>query len=495
MNTRQSIIRRRRTGALSCALLFVLSTLNPQLSTCFAQGSLTPPGPPAPTMKKLDEVEPRTNLQATPAPAGVDTSNTNYHFIINQPGSYYLSANLGVTKANGIQINAEGVTLDLNGFQISRTSGTGGNGIEIGNFSHRASIRNGSLKGFASGIRVTTSSGLPYPTGCAFRDLAVSNCTISAISIPSDGAVFESCRVHNNSGSVGIATGESCTLSNCTAVSNTADFGIFTGSGCSLHNCSANFNRGTASTSESAGIRTGQFCSISNCTASFNTSTATATNSTGIGFDLYSSSTIQNCTAYANQGDGIIVRDAGTVIGCTVTGNGNGANGAGINANNDAMVRDTTVQGNHSHGLKLGQRCKIDNVNANGNGNGTTGSGISTDIHAMIRNCSAQDNRKSGIVVLGESIVADCRASHNGLGGAAAGIDSSGGVGACRIEGNQARDNIGTGFLTNSTGGDIVIRNSAGNNSVVNYNPATGANIGLIQAPNSATNPMANITF
>src|SRR3954467_921762 len=88
----------------------------------FPQGSLAPPGPPAPTMKKLDEIEPRTNLQATPAPAGVDTSNANYDFIITQPGSYYLSANLVVTKTNGIQINAEGVTLDLNGFEISRAS-------------------------------------------------------------------------------------------------------------------------------------------------------------------------------------------------------------------------------------------------------------------------------------------------------------------------------------------------------------------------------------
>src|SRR3954464_10199059 len=92
-------------------------------SSAFPQGSLTPPGPPAPTMKRLDEVEPRTNLQATPAPAGVDTTSPNYHFVINQPGSYYLSANLAVTKANGIQINAEGVTLDLNGFQISRAGG------------------------------------------------------------------------------------------------------------------------------------------------------------------------------------------------------------------------------------------------------------------------------------------------------------------------------------------------------------------------------------
>src|SRR4051794_10475242 len=81
-----------------------------------AQGSLTPPaGAPAPTMKKLDEVEPRTNLQATPVPAGV-TRGQDYDFIINQPGSYYLSANLEAVHLNAIQINAEGVTIDLNGF-------------------------------------------------------------------------------------------------------------------------------------------------------------------------------------------------------------------------------------------------------------------------------------------------------------------------------------------------------------------------------------------
>src|SRR5437762_10318381 len=86
-------------------------------SSAFPQGSLTPPGAPAPTMKRLDEVEPRTNLQASPAPPGVDTTNATFDFLINQPGSYYLSANLAATKIVGVQINAEGVTLDLNGFQ------------------------------------------------------------------------------------------------------------------------------------------------------------------------------------------------------------------------------------------------------------------------------------------------------------------------------------------------------------------------------------------
>src|SRR4051794_17530032 len=87
--------------------------------SAFPQGSLTPSGAPAPTFKTLQQLEPRIDLQNAPTSA-VDSSKPNYHFIINQPGSYYLSANILVTKTNGIQINAEGVTLDLNGFQISQ---------------------------------------------------------------------------------------------------------------------------------------------------------------------------------------------------------------------------------------------------------------------------------------------------------------------------------------------------------------------------------------
>jgi len=85
------------------ALIFGLSA-----SPIFAQGSLTPPGAPTPTMKTLDQVEARQIVNATNTPG----DGTN-QFIISAPGSYYLTGNItGVSAKNGIVINADDVTLD-----------------------------------------------------------------------------------------------------------------------------------------------------------------------------------------------------------------------------------------------------------------------------------------------------------------------------------------------------------------------------------------------
>src|SRR6266446_3958161 len=128
--------------ALMCTLLFT-STLS-----IFAQGSLTPPGTPAPTMKSLDQIEARTPI-------------STFGTTLTVSGSYYLTTNLlsGSSTGNAITIDtgAHDITIDLNGFTIGSTNPPGGDssvGILI-NGAVNITVRNGQLTGFARAVRAT----------------------------------------------------------------------------------------------------------------------------------------------------------------------------------------------------------------------------------------------------------------------------------------------------------------------------------------------------
>ena len=372
-----------------------------------SQGPLTPPGPPGATMKSLDELDAKLN-QANTKLDGVDAkqnaieakaekriplepgsvpSTENYHFNITSPGSYYLTGNLAVTKTHGIRINAEGVTLDLNGFQISRASGAGGHGIEITGISHRATVRDGSIHGFARGIeRLTT--GTTFPKASAFRNLAVSGCTEIAIAAGL-GAVLDSCRVHGNTGTRGISAEEGSTLVNCTAFDNEVSEAIYAASGSTLTNCTAARNRcragistdfgstltncaalvNTGSTSFSSGIKVQGNSTIVNCVSSENTTTATPTAATGIGFELSTGNTIRNCTANLNSGDGIRFFADNQVRDNTCDSNGAGGDGAGIFANGADNRIDSNTVTDGPRGIQASQpACLIIRNSVSGSG-------------------------------------------------------------------------------------------------------------------------------
>src|SRR5689334_11762199 len=144
------------------AVVLLLLTLNLQLSTAFAQGPLTPPGPPGPSLRTLDQIEPRVDLSRL-------TGDADNHIFITKAGAYYLSTNLAVSKTYGITIAAAGVTLDLNGFEIVRVSGSGGDGIRILTDCNRATVRNGTIKGAIGGFSYGIDcNDYPHPKACLF---------------------------------------------------------------------------------------------------------------------------------------------------------------------------------------------------------------------------------------------------------------------------------------------------------------------------------------
>ena len=139
-----------KTRRFPCRIVLVLLLLafNPQPST-FAQGSLTPPGPPAPTMKTLAQIEPRTPVDAANTPG--DGSDS---FIISQPGSYFLTTNIvGAVAKYGITIATNNVTLDLNGFTLLGVPGSSGGIYFSGSYSN-ITVQNGTITGWGGdGVR------------------------------------------------------------------------------------------------------------------------------------------------------------------------------------------------------------------------------------------------------------------------------------------------------------------------------------------------------
>lgn len=200
----------------SVTLALLLFTLSHQFSNCLAQGSLTPPGPPAATMKTLQQIEPRTPITSLPV-------------TITEPGSYYLTGSFDLSSGDGIFISAHNVTIDLNGFTIrSFDPGTSSVGIRIDTTEfaefHDITIFNGHIVGSVftnSGAFVGDGFGYGIyssgaPKNVRVVGVTVSGCRYDGINVGMNSTVVQSCAVTTVGGSGIIAAGVSgCTASDC----------------------------------------------------------------------------------------------------------------------------------------------------------------------------------------------------------------------------------------------------------------------------------------
>jgi parallel beta-helix repeat protein len=262
-----------------------------------------PLNPPLGPIQSTPGPEPRIPINAANTP-GTATAL----FRITQPGSYYLTANItGVSGKHGIEIAADGVTIDLMGFDLLGVPG-------VGSFS-------GVIKGSAGVRNITIRNG-------SVRNWSLNGINLSANGLATGGHI-DSVNASGNS-SAGIMVGINFTIHNCTATENNFT-GIITGMGCTITGCTAGING-------SNGFSVGTGCLVTNCTA------------TGNGIDgilAAGGSTVTNCCASGNGRHGIAPNGS-----CLIRGNSCRSHtaGAGIRI----FFSDNRVEANSCIGNSVG---------------------------------------------------------------------------------------------------------------------------------------------
>ncbi|HTD85489.1 MAG TPA: right-handed parallel beta-helix repeat-containing protein [Candidatus Binatia bacterium] len=493
--------------------IFVLALLM-RGASLFAQGNLTPPGPPAPIMKTLEQLEPRTPIADVP-------------YVISRPGSYYLTHDLtNAGNENAITITAGNVSLDLSGFNLSSTEGNASGISVLAEGGANVKIHNGSIRNF--GKHGITAANL---TGAILRDIRViqngSGTLLGA------GAIVEQCTAISNlnygvnagpgahirasvavaDGSFGFSAGDGSTFVDC--VSSLSIEG-FTVRNSSLANCSSytnsfrgfNASQGSqfvncvATANGVIGFSGNGEISISKCTARGNGDCGVAlfkvfghettsmirdsvmVNNVNYGLLAQARVSVFNSAADFNRVGGMQLQETGSAIGCTAVSN----KFFGISVAAGSLVQDCTTTRNGSSGILAEAGTRVSGCNAFSNGL----DGMNLRAGSTVTHCTARGNGDDGIEVTSDCVVSDNHCTGNGLSAATTGAGIHATLSSNRIEGNHATQNE-NGYRIDADG-NTLFRNSARGNTT-NWSIAPGNDVGPIGDAAIATSPFANIEF
>ncbi len=422
------------------------------MNAVFAQGPLTPPGAPAPGMRTLLQIEPRTPISSLP-------------FSITNSGSYYLTTNLtGVSGTNGITVTANNVTLDLGGFTLTGVPGAN-DGIFLPGPTQwfNFSLKDGTLTAWP-----TNGVDADVAHDSHFVDITVTSNGVDGLN-PGQGATLSHCIADDNGlEGFGGNLDYNCTFESCTA-GGSGDSGFFVYSYSVFKDCIAQNNIND-------GFNLDFQCLVDDCNATGNSADGFDLNFTGCqadhcvadfngrGIVVADHCSVRDSTASLNSGEGII---AGW--GSLVATSSSGLNGdAGIRAGNDCVITDCTTHSNTSPGVV----------------------GIIVGDGSTVKGCNSAGNTANGIQAGNGCLLEDNILTANGLG-----LSTGGGLvclgGWNRVDGNHFIANLPNGLYL-AGGTNTVVRNSAKGNAT-NYSVGSGNDVAPIGSAATSTSPWANL--
>lgn len=369
-------------------------------------GPLTPP--PGPVVS-TGRFSPRTEITSLP-------------FSITTSGAYYLGMNLvGVPGANGIEVAASNVDIDLNGFALFGGPGSLDGIIIMG--VENVTVHDGFVFEWFGGGIIDAGAGNHHfynvnVAYCSGTGISSAESIIRNVTVFGNGGVginvFNNSKVTNAlalfNGSDGIVAGAACHLSDSVAAANGGNGFWLMGPGCVLIGSVADGNGGDGVVT-GVGGPFGGHCRIVDTIAQFNGFAGVGPGG-GDGFYLDGvNNTVQGCTALNNFNDGFgVAFITNTAHDCTAEENGFGG-GFGFGFSGVQRVTDCSANRNATTGILV--------------------------FNGVVKNSVAESNSVNGFEVV-FSHISDCTARTNGVDGFF--------VTQSRVRDNESTDNGSDGI-------------------------------------------------